>query len=151
MNAGRRKWFGGPSLGPGKTAALLALSALVVGAVTFVGYGNRQPTDPPEEVTGYGRAYEALCRARAAAQNGDAPEARDIFYDGAHAGLHRIADEVAGMDRPLAADLLRAKNAVEASFGSSAGGHLESQLDELLRVSQMALESLGASYSLCTF
>lgn len=151
MNAGRRRWFGGAPLGPAKMTTVLALAALVLGAVTFLGSGGRQQTGPPQEVTGYGRAYEAICRARAAEQDGDTPAARDVFYDGAHAGLHGIADEVAGMDRPLAADLLRAKNAVEASFDSSAGGRLESQLDELLRVSQMALESLGASYSLCTF
>lgn len=151
MNAGPRRRFGGPFPRPVKIATVLALTALVVGAITFLGSGNRQQTGAPEEEAGYGRAYEAICRARSAAQDGDAPAARDVFYGGAHAGLHGIADEVTGMDRPLAADLLRAKNAVEASFNSSAGGRLESQLDELLRVSQMALESLGASYSLCTF
>lgn len=147
MNAGRR-WFGGASA---KMATVFALTALVVGAVTFLGSGDRRQPGPPEEVTGRGLAYEAICRARAAAQDGDVPAARDAFYGEAHAGLHGIADEMAGMDRPLAADLLRAKNAVEASFNSSAGGRLESQLDELLRVSQMALESLGASYSHCAF
>lgn len=150
MNAGRHRWLAGARPGPAKTATVLALTALVVGAVTFLGSGARQ-TGPPEELTGHGRAYEAICRARGAAQDGDAAASRDAFYGGAHAGLHGIADEVAEMDRPLAADLLRAKNAVEASFNSSAGGRLESQLDELLRVSQMALESLGVSYPLCTF
>lgn len=131
-------------------ATVLVLIALVLGAVVFLRAGDRQQAEPPEEVNEYVSVHEAICQAHAAAQNGDSSAARELFYGRAHAGLHALADELTEMDRPLAADLLRAKNAVEGSFDSSAGGRLESQLDELLRVSQMALESVGAPYTLCT-
>ncbi len=51
-----------------------------------------------------------LCEAIAAA---DGTEAAEVFESRAHQPLHELADEVAGVDRDVAARLLEAKFAVE--------------------------------------
>lgn len=94
------------------------------------------------------RVSEALCDSAAAMRAGEHDAARAIFYARAHSGLHVIADELTDVDRPQAAELLRTKNAVEQAFDSS-GDKATAPVDELGRVLQMALESLGAPSSPC--
>lgn len=153
MSANPRRWLGRVRFGFGGIAALLALIAVAMGVVTLlrVGDGGDQQASQPEQISDYVRTHDALCDAASAIRTTNVPAAQEAFYGRAHSGLHGIADELAEVDRALAADLLRAKNAVEGAFGASSGPRLKARLDELLRVSQMALESLGEPYSPCTF
>lgn len=59
-----------------------------------------------------------LCGAIAAA---DGTEASEVFESRAHQPLHTLADEVAGVDRDVAARLLEAKFAVETVVREDAG------------------------------
>ncbi|MEX2588286.1 MAG: hypothetical protein WD602_09910 [Actinomycetota bacterium] len=149
MSEGGRSRFSGRALVSAKIAAVLALLAVAMGGVALLRAGGQQQAGPvqPED---YGRVYEALCDAGPAVRAGNPTQVGDAFYGEVHAGLHSIAEELAEVDRPLAADLLRSKNAVERALDSSNVGRLASHWDELLRVSQMALESLGAPYPLCS-
>lgn len=144
---GRRKLKGG-ALGPGKIATVLAVIAVSLGTFAFLRAGDAD--QEPLGRKGYSGVHQAICDAGAAIRSADASAARDIFYDRAHSGLHILADELTEADRSLAADLLRAKNAVEGSLEPPIHAQAASHLDELLRVSQIALESLGAPYSPCT-
>lgn len=138
----------GGALAPGKIAAVLAVIAVSLGTFAFLRAGDGEQERLGHE--GYAGVHQAICDAGAAVRSADAFAARDIFYDRAHSGLHVLADELTGSDRSLAADLLRAKNAVEGSLDPPIDPQAASHLDELLRVSQIALESLGAPYSPCT-
>jgi hypothetical protein len=74
----------------------------------------------PEEV-----AFQGLCAAEDAARSGQVTEAGDIFFGRSHAYLHELADRVAQRDRAVAADLLEAKERVEAALRGEDGGAKE--------------------------
>lgn len=92
-------------------------------------------------------AIEALCEIEAAS---DLEPARTAFYDRAHATLHEIASAAATADRGSDAELLIAKQRVEAALEESA---LPPGFDAdvaLLRVAATsALDALGISPSGC--
>jgi hypothetical protein len=95
----------------------------------------------------YRAAYLALCDARAA---GAPARARRIFFDRVHTPLHELAAEVGASDRDVAADLLEAKNEVEAAFDDA---HLPTSLsdglDALSLASADALRSLALEVPRC--
>lgn len=148
MSEKRGRRFQGGALAPGKIAAVLAVIAVALGTFAFLRAGDGEQESFGRE--GYAGVHQAICDAGAAVRSADASAARDIFYDRAHSGLHVLADELTESDRSLAADLLRAKNVVEGSLEPPVHPQAASHLDDLLRVSQIALESLGAPYSPCT-
>ena len=57
----------------------------------------------------------------ASARSGDVEEARAAFFGDAHDGLHDLAALTADIDRAVTADLLRAKERIEALGGKVAG------------------------------
>lgn len=124
-----------------------AISGLFIASSLL--FGCRPESGAPRsQQTGYESAYRGLCRSRALAAE-DFSRARDAFYAEAHTELHRLADETAGKDRALAAQLLEAKNRTEADLGGASPQAAAASLEELLRVSRQALISLGAPPKPC--
>ena len=86
-------------------------------AVLTVSCGGEpeEPEAPPADaLEGFGAA---LCRAASIAPD-DPREAEAIFTDELHAPLHQLAGDIGDVSTSLAADLLEAKQAVEAAEGT---------------------------------
>lgn len=83
-----------------------------------------------------------VCGALAAARAGDADDAKAMFFDGAHDGLHDLASRAAEVDRTAAAELLRAKERVEALMESGPASGLRPALDELADATATAAQTL---------
>ena len=93
-------------------------------------------------------AFSALCSSRAMVDD-DLDAARDVFFTRAHATLHVMASELSNTDRPLAAELLEAKNRVEQELTGVGPQTAADALDHLLSISKQALISLGMSSPSC--
>jgi hypothetical protein len=90
----------------------------------------------------YTRANAGLCQARAAARSGDLTGSRSAFFNRAHLSLHQLAVEATSRDRPAAARLLKAKEAVEMGLRTP-GPSLGSDLDRLLAAMGDATTAVG--------
>jgi hypothetical protein len=103
-----------------RSRVVLALVTVAV-ATSACGGGERQPpisttpsgVDPVRAAT----AIEALCEIEAA---NDLEPARAAFYDRAHATLHEIASAASAEDPGSDAELLIAKQRVEAALEENA-------------------------------
>ena len=93
-------------------------------------------------------SIEGVCAARDEAVR-DVEAAASTFSNEAHDGVHRLADDVAAKDRDLAAEILEAKQAVEAAMDASSGTRLESALDRLAEAGAKALVALDAGAPEC--
>jgi hypothetical protein len=92
----------------------------------------------------WARAVAGLCASAGDVRAGDVDDARDTFFDQSHDDLHELADEVADDDRVAAADLLEAKEAVEADFaGSAPSDTLADDLDVLVDATRAAIRVTG--------
>ncbi|MDQ3985907.1 MAG: hypothetical protein M3280_05355 [Actinomycetota bacterium] len=121
--------------------------------VALVGCGNggqARPASTPadSEGTELVAAVEGVCAAADKA-SGSIQKARSLFLDEAHDGIHRLADEVASVDRKLAADVLEAKQAVEAAADASAGRELQRALQRLATAGGDALIALDLETPSC--
>jgi len=65
-----------------------------------------------------------------------------VFFDDAHDGLHDLASRSADVDRAVTADLLRAKERIEALMDSSSASDLQSALAELANATGAAARTL---------
>lgn len=77
--------------------------------------GESVPADRLEAVAG------GVCQAARVAAT-DPPAARTAFFGEAHEGLHTLARALGDVDRPKAADVLEAKQTVEADLSSGKDG-----------------------------
>ncbi len=128
---------------------LIGLGAGVVVAVAAgvvvlfaVRDGQGSPSRAPEPRGRYAEAYAGLCTARSAARSGDVVEARRAFLDRSHQPLHELAAQATERDRAVAARLLEAKEAVEASLGRSSPT-AAADLDGLVDATGAALVATG--------
>ena len=97
----------------------------------------------------YAEAYLGLCAARAVVGT-DVNSARSTFYDRSHDALHSIARDLEARDRPLAARLLEAKEAVESDLRPDrAPPSLGPGLDRLVEVTGEALARLSLPVPRC--
>ena len=119
------------------TRALLAGIAL---AVALTGCGDDGSSAPASR---WARAVAGLCAAARHARAGDVDDARTTFFDQSHDDLHQLADETAGDDRAAAANLLEAKETVEADLEDSSGS-LADDLDILVETTRAAIRATGA-------
>lgn len=120
------------------TRVMLVVGAL---AVALAGCGDDGSSAPASRWT---RAVAGLCAAAGEARAGDVDDARATFFDQSHDDLHELADEAAGDDRAAAAELLEAKEVVEADLeGRSAS--LADDLDTLVDATRAAVRATGAS------
>ena len=118
----------------------MTLAAVSLGVGCGDGGVNEEQAGPP----GYGPAHEALCAARRDVARGDVARARDRFHADAHQPLHDLAAETAQADRPVAARLLEAKEAVEAGLGR-ASPTLADDLSRLASATRDAVAATGAT------
>jgi len=96
------------------------------------------------------RAVAAGICAAAAQAPADPGEARRIFFGQSHDGIHTVARGLQGVDRSMSADLLVAKQVVEADLSSEPdGGQLAADLDRLAATTRSGLERLGLSVPAC--
>lgn len=94
---------------------------------------NNDTADP------FADAATGLCDTVDAA--GQPDQARQLFFDEIHQPLHQLADETADADRTVAAQLLEAKQAVEAALDANTSS-LGADLDRLADTTHAALVTL---------
>lgn len=108
----------------------LGLAAMgVVGGwslMLLVGDGSEGTTSREADVV------DGVCAALDASDAGG--DARAIFYDRAHDGLHELARETAPQDRVVAGRLLRAKERVEALLDRAPAAQTTAALQQLSQV-----------------
>lgn len=116
-------------------AVLVLLGWLAVGAL---GGGDSQTPDVAAQTS----PLTGVCKALTEARAGDAESSRAVFFDEAHDGLHDLASRTAEMDRTVAAELLRAKERVEALMDAGSPSDLRPALDDLAEVTATATQTL---------
>jgi hypothetical protein len=93
---------------------------------------------------------DAVCRAAGEAP-GDPAGAGQTFLGQAHDGIHLIARGLQGVDRRESANVLVAKQAVEADIaGQAGGGKLAADLRRLAGATRSGLSRLGVTVPACT-
>lgn len=97
-----------------KAGLALVVAVVAVGAAwiaLFALRGEGEPSLEPDVATAAG-----VCDAARAA---DVVDARAVFFDRAHDGLHDLAGRAADVDRTIAGELLRDKEQVERLLDGS--------------------------------
>ena len=127
--------------------------ALVATACSGEHASNGAGTAPPATgAVAVGAAAEAvlgLCEI-AADHADDHATAEAVFHDRSHETLHTIAAAVEEVDRAVAADLLTAKQRVEADLASNAlPAGFARDVDALLSATTQALEAIGVAVPPC--
>ncbi|MGH9268649.1 MAG: hypothetical protein ACRD0D_10795 [Acidimicrobiales bacterium] len=126
------------------TAASVIVAALI-GACGTGDSGSASDTASRPRVAG--GVIEGLCRARQ--QAGDDPgAAKATFFDTAHQGLHELARSLEEVDRGAAADVLRAKQMVEADLETE-DRDLATDLDALVAETSAGFDALGLPAPSC--
>ena len=131
-------------------AAVLILLVILAGFVALAvtaGDGSDDEATPSPATA----VHRGLCRALRGAEAGDREVARMAFFDRSHDGLHDLARRAAEIDRSLAAELLEAKQQVEARLdGDEDGSDLAPDLRALAAVTASATERVhGADVKDC--
>ncbi|HVF14101.1 MAG TPA: hypothetical protein VM942_05835 [Acidimicrobiales bacterium] len=103
----------------------------------------------PVPVARLSDALANLCTARQEAP--DRPRAAEArFFDRSHESLHLIARALEDVDRPLAGELLEAKQKVEADVsGLASGDRVADDLGRLVEVTRAALDRLAVPLPAC--
>lgn len=92
---------------------------------------------------------EGVCQAARAAAS-DPAAARHLFFGEAHDGLHTLARALEDVDRPKAADVLEAKQTVEAALRSGKDGTtLSADLFRLTAATRAGLDRLEIAVPAC--
>ena len=105
-------------------AGLAAVGVIGAGSLTLAG-GDDSQADPGLEA---GVVPGACAALDASADGGDA---RAVFYDRAHDGLHEPTSDPASQDRAVAGLLLRSKEQVETLLGGASPAQTTTALKEL--------------------
>lgn len=123
----------------------LTSCGVAVGLVaTLTSCGTTPSSDP---VTPDGGATAAVCAAAQLAVRGDVAQARRTF-EATHDALHELAETLRADDRPAAAELLRAKQLVEAAEDGS-DAEFRDALVALVPAAQQAEDAAGRSVTDC--
>lgn len=126
---------------------------VVLMLLTMVACGGERASDEAagqhdSESSDLVSAVEGVCAARDEAS--ESPEdAAATFLDRSHDGIHRLADRVATADRAVAAEVLEAKQAVEAAADELDPDALHRALASLAVSSGDALTSLNLDVPAC--
>lgn len=88
-------------------------------------------------------ASQGLCEAIELAGEGDVDAAEDAFASDVHGFLHEFADRLSKSDRAATAELLEAKQRVEAAFADSAAS--PSDVSDALATLKGELDDAAAS------
>lgn len=123
--------------------AVLAVGGACSGSGAERGLDPGGPIDPPTAE----RAILGLCEV---GRTADPSAAEDVFHDRSHDALHGIAAAVEEVDRGVAAELLTAKQRVEADLASDRlPSAFPAHVDDLLDATRRALEALGVPAPPC--
>jgi len=127
--------------------------ALVAAACGSDGGGNGDPSTPPSGALGpvtdqaAAEAVRGLCALESTT---DRAEAEATFLDRSHETLHVIAAATEGQDRAAAADLLEAKQRVEADLaGADLPPDFAADVWALIQATHAALEGIGLDAPAC--
>jgi hypothetical protein len=132
----------------GRPALLRWMAPALVVVGGFLLWLSGDPVDGHRAPAPYSDAHAALCDARAALPD-DRDAAVRAFRDRAHDMLHTLAADPL-IERGLAADLLRAKEAVESRIAAGApGAQLVAPMNELDVRASAALQGLGLEVAPC--
>jgi hypothetical protein len=123
------------------TVAVLAAAVLVLAGWFVLAATGGNDSDAPA-VRAAASPLSGVCDALAAVRSGDVDEARAVFFDNAHDGLHDLAARTAEVDRAVTADLLRAKERIEALMDSSTASDLQLALADLADATGAATRTL---------
>ncbi len=123
------------------TAGLFAAVVLVLAGWLALSVTGGNGTDAPTDGTGPS-PLSGVCGALVAARSGDIEDARAVFFDDAHDGLHDLATRTAEVDRAATAELLRAKERIEALMESSSAPDLQTALADLADATAAAARTL---------
>lgn len=131
--------------------ALVMVAALAVAACGNGGSASTASSTTSSSLPAPGlvAAVEGLCAARAEA-DADVYSVSGTFYDRSHEALHTIARALEPVDRPLAARLLEAKEAVEADVSTRPPKPATAaDLDHLIDVTRQGLARLSVTTPPC--
>ena len=123
------------------TAGLLAALVLVLAGWLAIAATGDNDADAPT-AGAQASPLPGVCDALASARSGDVEDARAVFFDDAHDGLHDLASRTAKVDRAVTADLLRAKERIEALMESSSASDLQTALADLADATAAAARTL---------
>ena len=127
---------------------VLVLSGFLIGVGSFTVLKPADEEHTDAEIA-YGEMLGSMCEASEAAADGDVSTAETLFLDDVHLRLHGLADSLTD-DRTAAAELLEAKQAVEADFEDGAEGEeVAEDLDGLLAATTTAFDSLELEVEGC--
>lgn len=148
----RRQWEHAPACSHRFISTLLAF-ALLVAACGSEGEGNDDPSPLPSGALGpvtpeaADEAVRGLCDLRTAT---DRAEAEATFLDRSHETLHVIAAATEERDRNAAADLLEAKQRVEADLaGADLPSDFAADVGALIEATRAALEAIEPDAPAC--
>ena len=134
-------------------STLLAV-ALLVTSCGSEGNGNEDPSVPPSGALGpvtpeaAARTVLGLCDLRSAT---DRAEAEATFLDRSHETLHVIAAATEVRDRGAAADLLEAKQRVEAGLADpDLPPGFAADVEALIEATRAALDAIGLDALTCS-
>lgn len=103
---------------------------------------NAKATAPDSPFAG---TYLAVCQAARDARKGNTNQARTVFVDRAHQGVHALATKASQGDRPAAGRLLERKERVEDDLaGTTTAKQLADDLDALAETARTAIAATGA-------
>lgn len=94
-------------------------------------------------------AVSGLCEARDEAAGGDLEAADAAFQNRSHGELHRLVERAQGRDRAAAADVLEAKERVEAGLEEGDGAEMASRFEDLEAAVRSAALVLGEDVPEC--
>lgn len=117
---------------PGLVVAVGGLVAVGVLVAVLVPSGSDEGA-ADEDGSGVRETLLGLCAAADAAAGGSVEDARDVFFDRSHQGLHDLAASTSEEDRTAAASLLESKQGVESMLRAAVStDELPSELRRLL-------------------
>lgn len=128
--------------------SMIVLMVLLLPGCSAPPAPDDSPTGAIDEGADLVATVEGVCAARDEALQSPA-QAASVFLDRSHDGLHRLADDVASLDREIAGTLLEAKQRVELAVDAGRGGALQDSLQNLATASGEALRALGGAEPGC--
>ena len=137
------------SVRPNRVVLALALCLTLLAACGSEGTPEATPS-PASGDLGKTELVLGLCAVQGSLEAGDVEGAEVTFEDEVHEPLHELADEAESADREAAADLLEAKQRVEAGFAASTpASELTADVAALLAATSAAMETLGLQAPAC--
>lgn len=136
-------------IAPALVVAVGGLVAVGVLVAVLVPSGSDEGA-ADDDGSGVRETLLGLCAAADAAAEGSVEDARDVFFDRSHQGLHDLAASASEEDRTATADLLESKQRVESMVrGDPSQEELRSELRGLLEDARDAARAIDVTPPPC--